>query len=149
TAQVAATLMNLRQGATLDLNGAGAAVVIYGNGPSVAAVQIGNLNGAGTITNSGGGSNTASALIIGNGTTTNTNAAFSGVLQDGAGQLNIVKAGSATLALTGANTYTGATVINSGTLSVNQLANIGFASSIGAGDNSSDLTNAASLVFNG
>src|SRR5204863_4067274 len=87
--QAAATVLNLRQSSTLDLNGAGTSTLLYGTGsPAVASVTIGALNGAGTITNSGAGANTASALILGNGTTTTGTGTFAGILQDGAGKLS-------------------------------------------------------------
>lgn len=135
-AQAAATVFNLRQGATFDLNGAGASSTIV----------IGALNGAGTITNSGGGANTTSTLVIGNGaTTTVANAAFTGTLQDGAGPslLNLTKDGTGVQYLTGANSYTGVTTINRGTLAVTILANGGLNSGIGASTSA-----ASNLVFN-
>ena len=146
TGQVAGTVMNLRQGGTFDLDGAGAATTLYVGGPSVAAVQIGTLVGAGTVTDSGNLLTTPSALIIGNGTTTTASGLFTGLLQDGLGRLNVVKRGTGTLSLMGTNTYTGATVLTNGTLAVTNLANIGAPSAIGSGD---ILNNAGSLVFNG
>lgn len=136
TSQAAGTVFNLRQGATFDLNGAGASGTIV----------IGALNGAGTITNSGGGSNTTSTLVIGNGATTTATSAFTGVLQDGSGPsvLNVTKDGTGTQYLTGQNSYTGVTTITRGTLAVTSLANGGLNSGIGASSNA-----AGNLVFNG
>jgi fibronectin-binding autotransporter adhesin len=51
--------------------------------------------------------------------------------------------------LVGDNTYTGVTTLTGGSLRVFKLADIGQASGIGAGDATSDTTNAASLVLNG
>ncbi|MDP2323448.1 MAG: autotransporter-associated beta strand repeat-containing protein, partial [Gammaproteobacteria bacterium] len=102
------------------------------------------LVGAGTIKNSGGGSGTASALLIGNGATTTAPGLFTGIIQDGGGVLNVVKQGTGTQSITGLNTYTGATVINSGILAVTSLANGGVASGIGASSSA-----ASNLVFNG
>ncbi len=136
-APAAGTVANLRQNTILDLNGAGAGGVI----------TLGALNGAGTITNSGGGTNAASTLAIGTAATTGVGV-FSGVIQDGAGggMMNVTKSGTSasTQALTGLNTYTGVTTIAGGsTLIANRLANGGVASSIGASSNA-----AGNLIFN-
>ena len=58
------------------------------------------------------------------------NTASSGVIGLGSGGLT--KNGTGTLTLSGLNTYTGATIINAGTVSVNTLANTGTASALGA-----------------
>ncbi len=82
-------------GATLDLNGF--------------SQPLGALNGAGTIVNDNSGSSVAT---IDSGT-------FSGVIRDhnaGTGIVALTKATSGTLTLSGANTYTGATTVNAGTL---------------------------------
>lgn len=88
----------------------------------------GNLSGAGTVTNSAAA---ASVLTIGSGSTTATTT-FSGQIQDGAGTMSLTMVGTGTLALTGSNSYTGATRINGGTLRVSSLGNGGANSGIGA-----------------
>ena len=60
------------------------------------------------------------------------------------GSTGVTKSGSRSLTLSGTNGYTGATVVNAGTLDVTSLADGGVASSIGAA--SSDALN---LVLNG
>src|SRR5206468_2697897 len=87
---------------------------------------------------------TAATLTIGN---NNQSGYFTGLIT---GNLGVTKAGTGTgMALTGLNTFTGPLTLNTGTLVVNNLANIGAASAIGVGDATNDATNAASLVFNG
>jgi autotransporter-associated beta strand protein len=58
-------------------------------------------------------------VSLGNGTLTvdgNTSTTFSGSIQDGGG---LVKTGTGTLTLSGANTFTGGTIVNGGAVSVN------------------------------
>lgn len=80
-------------------------------------LTIGSLSGAGKVINSAATSGTATLTI--NGATSTT---FSGTIQNGgydsqtAGIVALTKAGSSTLTLAGANTYTGATTVNAGTL---------------------------------
>ena len=134
-------ITSLRQGATLDINAAGASQTI----------GIGALQGAGTITNSGGGASTAGTISLGRSTSTGTTI-FSGVLQDGSGVgttgvLNVTIDGTTarTQALLGQSTYTGVTTIATGAqVTVDVLAAGGSASGIGASSNV-----AANLVFNG
>lgn len=115
----------IRQDGKLDINGN--------------SIGVGAFNGAGLVTNTGA----AATFTIGN---NNQVGVFSGLIT---GSLSLIKAGTGTtMSLTGMNTYTGATTIT-GTLVVNNLANIGSPSAIGLGDLTSDVTNAASLVFVG
>jgi|GEM_PF-920986 len=90
-----ATTTTVAAGATLDMGGF--------------ATTILNLQGAGTITDS----NVIDPVL------TLTSGTFSGVIQDGAGLVSVLKNGTASdvLTLTGTNTYTGGTEINGGTLS--------------------------------
>jgi fibronectin-binding autotransporter adhesin len=75
---------------------------------------IGSLAGSGTVTDSA--ASTTSVLTVGDGIST----AFSGVIQNGSGTVGLdVVVGSSTFTLSGANTYTGPTQINTGTLQVN------------------------------
>ena len=100
-----------------DSSGGTARVEVFGNGTldisfhNAPGMTIGSIEGTGAVFlggfNLGVGSN-------------NLNTSFSGVIQDG-GQNggtggSLTKIGSGTLTLSGANTYTGATTINSGKL---------------------------------
>ncbi|MFO1096899.1 MAG: autotransporter domain-containing protein [Xanthobacteraceae bacterium] len=90
---------------------------------------IGSLAGAGNVTLG------AAALTTGG---DNTSTTFSGGISGTGGSL--VKEGSGTLTLTGANNYTGGTTISAGTL---QLGNGGASGSIVG-----DVANNATLAFN-
>ncbi|MFZ2278158.1 MAG: autotransporter-associated beta strand repeat-containing protein [Prosthecobacter sp.] len=116
--------VTLESGAILEING-------FTN-------AIGTLSGSGTVQN---GTSTGATLNSG-GTLSTT---FDGLIQNGGSAfLAFNKNGSGTLTLTGANTYTGGTVVSAGVLSVSSLANGGVASNIGAASNA-----ASSLILNG
>ena len=99
----------------------------------------------GTFTLTVGASNTVNNATYG--VSSNT-ATFSGVIKDvdgyngqGSGPTSLIKAGTGTQILSGANTYTGVTTISGGIL---QIGNGGTSGSLGTGN----TTNNASLVFN-
>ncbi|EDY18785.1 autotransporter-associated beta strand repeat protein [Chthoniobacter flavus Ellin428] len=131
--------LTIRQDGTFDLNGVNVGTAASGTS------SVNALNGSGVITNSAA-SGTAT-LRFGN---NNAGGVFTGSIQDGAtAQVALVKAGTGTVALTGANTFTGPVTILGGNLDIPNIADIGVASGIGTGDATNNATNAASLILNG
>ena len=113
-----ASAFSVASGATLDLNGVNE--------------NVGSLTGAGTVTNSATG---AAILTVGSNNTSptdNASTTFGGTLSDGAGTLGLTKEGSGTLTLSAANTYTGGTVLNQGTLAVSTDTNLGLTQPLGS-----------------
>lgn len=83
-----------------------------------------NANAAATLANlTGAGNLNIGANILTVGGADNLSGTFSGSLNGTTGSL--VKAGTGTLNLTGANTYTGTTTVNQGTLAVNNITGTG------------------------
>jgi autotransporter-associated beta strand protein len=95
---------------------------------------IGSLSGTGSVLNNGA---VAATLTVGN---DNASTTFGGVLENGTSVLQLIKSGTGTLTLTGANTYTGGTTIAAGTL---QLGNGGTSGSV-----TGDVTDNGTLAFN-
>ena len=112
---------------TFDLNG-GTTEIINGLTGSSGTFVTNGLSGTATLT-------------VGDADASST---FAGTLQN-AGTLKLTKIGTGTLTLSNsANTYTGATTVNGGVLSVAKIVNGGASSGIGASTNV-----AANLVLNG
>jgi autotransporter-associated beta strand protein len=92
----------------------------------VQVVQIGEIHAAdpasGMTSFLGGSTAVPTNWVIGG---LGTNSDFAGVMADGGGssmstsQMHLTKVGAGTLTLTGANTYTGHTIVRDGTLSIN------------------------------
>lgn len=127
--------------ASMDIS-AGAAFDLRGE-----SIIINALTGAGTIGNSFSSGTDVIQMGVSNGS-----GSFTGIIQNtgpspygGTAVSHVTKSGSGTQTLTGANTYTGATIINGGILSVATIGNGGVASG-----NMGSATNAASnLVLGG
>lgn len=121
----AASTVTIDSAATLGVDGAIIVAPDVGtNNQRITGGSItGSANGVLGVLQNGGGTFTIDSTIVNNG-----------------GATGFTKGGEGSVALTGANTYTGVTTLSSGTLQVNSLANGGIASSIGAsGADSSNL----------
>lgn len=105
------------QNGTLTLNGFNATVA--------SLTSSADSSGTAIVQNASG---TSAATLTVNGTTSTT---FAGILQNGTGgnALSLTKSGSSTLTLSGASTYTGATTVSNGSLTV------GVNNAIGSGSN--------------
>lgn len=124
-------------GSILDLNGHDQTV------DSLASGGIGVASNY-KITNKGGVDSTFTV----NGATISANA-FGGIISDGiANKIALVKAGSGTLALSGANTYSGGTTLSGGTLNVNADAALGALTGGVAMSNGATLQTGASVTSN-
>jgi len=98
------------QGQTFDLNGFDQNV----------ASLTSNAGGTGKITNAAAGSGTSTLTING----AATSGSFGLVIEDGATRKTaLVRDGAGTTTLTAANTYTGGTTVNGGTLQIGVLGN--------------------------
>lgn len=91
--------------------------------------------GGSFITNSGAG---ASTLTVDQ----TANSSFSGLIQDGSGVVNLVKSGTGALTLAGANTFSGTTTVNAGTLVV------GHNNALGSTARNTTVVSGATLVLN-
>ncbi len=92
--------------------------ILYGAGQTT-AINLGTVGNALTL------DGTTPTLTVNHATIAQT------ILSPIAGSAGLTKAGAGNLVLSGTNTYTGATNISAGTLTVNNLANAGANSSIG------------------
>lgn len=101
---------------------------------------LGALQRSGGGVGSGGGSIITNSNASASTLTLNqaSNTAFSGVIQDGASVVNLIKSGSGTLALTGNNTMGGSITVSGGTLAFSGTNALGAAT-----------VNSASLSLNG
>ena len=123
----AGTNRSVNTGATFDLNGHNE--------------TIAGLNGGGVVTNNA--ASTTSTVTVGFG---GANGVFSGALQNGAGTTALSKTGSGTLTLSGLNTYSGATVINDGTV---RLQGVQTAAPTNGLSYRLDASDASKLTLNG
>ena len=104
-----------------------------------------DLNGLSYTVNGLSGSGTVDSIVGGTLTFTvganNAGGTFSGVIKNSAGTLSLLKTGSGTIVLSGANTFAGTTTVSAGTL---QIGAGGTTGNLGPGN----VTNNATLNFN-
>jgi fibronectin-binding autotransporter adhesin len=111
-----------------------------------------NFTHAGAITLNGTGNRTLT--LTGASTGTNT---LAGILGDNGGATSLTKAGAGLWLLTAANTYTGATNVNGGTLAFTNLNNLGAGTAVNMGGgslrwdgaNNIDITSVRTVTFTG
>jgi fibronectin-binding autotransporter adhesin len=106
-----------------------------------------------TVRADGSGLTIANNVVIGSGVTATfdtqaNNVTLSGVISDAATNGILRKTGAGALSLTGANTYTGGTVVGAGTLIVNSMAALGTGAVTFAGDAMLQQTSALVLGNN-
>ncbi|MEY4246341.1 MAG: hypothetical protein RLZZ245_3926, partial [Verrucomicrobiota bacterium] len=90
---------------------------------------INGLSGTGTVDGISG----TPTLTVGDNDATGAANTFSGVIKNTAGTLALTKIGSGTLTLSGANTYTGATLISGGTLKLDATGTMNGTSEVSLG----------------
>ena len=98
-------------------------------------VTLNGLSGAGLVTNNLG----ASTLTVGDNSQSGN---FTGNIQDGLGTIGLTKIGTGTLTLSGNNTFSGATLISQGTVSMGSNTGLSAASTL-------TIDNAGALDLNG
>lgn len=106
----------MNNGGNLNLIGGSTGVALFDlNGTTQTINGLANTSGtaANAIVQSSSGSGT---LVVGN---SNASTTFTGIIQNGAGTASLVKIGTGTLTLGGADTYGGSTSVSNGTLVVN------------------------------
>ena len=119
-------------GHTLSTDGSIIVAPTVGN--ATQTISNGNLTGG-----AGGGTLGVQQNSVGSGSFN-----IAATIVDNGGATGFAKAGAGLVTLSGANSYTGATTVSQGTLSVNSIANGGAASAIGASANA-----ASNLVIQG
>jgi fibronectin-binding autotransporter adhesin len=122
------SIITVNSGATLDLNSK-----TVSNALILSGVGVGGL---GVLTDSAGSGVASGAIELTDNTTIGgaNNFTIGGGVMSGAGK-SLTKVGAGTVTLSGANTYSGVTTINGGSLRVSSLANGGSASNIGQSSN--------------
>ncbi len=122
--------IHISQGATLDIGGNN--------------VTIESLNGAGTVDNNNPNNTGNYTLTLGG---NNSNSTFNGAIQDSVGTLALVKNGTGTLTVGGANTFSGGLTLNDGTLNLTNVSGAGVGT-LTVNGGSVDMTSAFTALDN-
>lgn len=112
------TTLAIGTGNTLRLGSSGG--VLSGSGASRLDITGGTLTAGGNATNVAGS-------ITFTGSTANTVSVSSVIANNGTGAVSLVKSGTGTLVLNSANTFTGGTTINAGTVAISAMGATGSA----------------------
>jgi autotransporter-associated beta strand protein len=124
TTVTAGTLRIKNGGAIPDGGGTGDLAIAAGGTLQFASNHdetVNNIGGAGTIDTAAGLVTAPVTLTFG----TAANATFSGTIKNTGAALNLVKNGTGTQVLSGANTYTGTTTVSAGVLQFNSPGSLG------------------------
>lgn len=130
----------LRQSGAGALSSAGSGIVTLNGTLQLqnSDAAINGLGGSGSVTVSSGA---ATSLTLDGDSGTST---FSGVIEDGVGTVSVTKTGGSTQVFSGANTYTGVTTVEEGTLVVGNDTALGTGSvtitNNGTGDGTLELS---------
>ena len=151
------TNSNVSFGATTNAGTAGDTLTIAaGSGDVTFTDAVGGSTAMGNITITTGALSAAAIKVQGTIDITNTDtSSITGIISDGASSAIVTKAGSATLTLSGNNTYTGQTNINAGIISItdnNSLGSADGATIVADGASlsiSNDITSAENITING
>jgi len=140
TTQILSTLQSTNAVETINaplvIEGAGGTYTFANNSANGAGAGAGTLDFGGGIT---GGAAGASVLTLA-GTNTNANTISGAIGNGSATTMAVTETGAGIWVLSGANTYTGATTINAGTLSINSIGSTGGATPNSLGEPSTTGT---------
>jgi autotransporter-associated beta strand protein len=143
------------EGGTVKLAGTGGNQLYNGNALTVnsgafdmngSSVAVGGLAGSGGVVLNSVASTTGTLSLAGAG-----DYSYSGVIENGAGTVALAMTGTSLQYLTGANTYTGSTLVNGGTLYLENSGSIGNSVLISVGTNATldvTLRNDGNLTLN-
>ena len=153
TTAISSGALVIEAATTIDNKSAGAITLANNNAINLSAAAAGNLTFVGTRDLSFG-SGIVTMSVLDRTITTTAGKLTIGAINESGGSRSFIKAGSGTLAITGATggNYSGTTTLSAGILEVSRLANGGTSSSIGASSNAATnllLANGVTLRYVG